>query len=93
MDSDGPVLQGLSVDEGIGASFLGSGCWELVLQQMGGLADVLGYFRATELGQSWATTQLAVSVLGSLWPGPVIALLYDVQLCLEITCMAKECFQ
>lgn len=52
---------------------------------MDGLADVLGYFHTAELEQSWAATQLAVSVLRSLWPGPVIALLDDVQLCLETT--------
>lgn len=49
MEDDGPVLQNLGVDEGAGASLPGSGCWELVLRETAGLADVLGYFCASEL--------------------------------------------
>lgn len=44
MEDDGPVLQSLGVDEDVGASLPGPACQELVLQEMAGLADVLGYF-------------------------------------------------
>lgn len=54
MEADGPLLQSLGVDEGAGASLLGSGYWELLLQEMAGLPDVLGYFCASELNRTQA---------------------------------------
>ena len=54
MEDDGPMLQSLGVDEGAGASLPGSGCRELVLQEVAGLADVLGYFYASELNRAQA---------------------------------------
>jgi len=84
---DGPVLQSLGVDEGICASLAGSGCRELVLQEMSGLADDLGYFCASEghkIEGCHTMECFGVSILvASLWLGPVIALLDDVQACLE----------
>lgn len=54
MKDDGSVLQSLGVYEGAGVSFPGSGCWELVLQEVIGLAVVLGFFGASELNRSQA---------------------------------------
>lgn len=90
MEDGGPMLHSLGVDEGADASRLGSRCQELVLQEMAGLADVLGYFCASELNRAQiegchTTDSFSVSTLvTSLWPGPVITLLDDVQACLEI---------
>lgn len=43
------MLQILGADEGIGTSLAGSGCCELALQEMAGLANVRGYLCDNEL--------------------------------------------
>lgn len=91
MEDDGPVLQSLGADEGLGASVSGPGCQELVLQEVSGLANVLGWLCNNRIRPGYklegchTTSCYGVSTLvASLWPGPVVAPSDDAQMCLEL---------